>query len=174
VSITRLASIDDAEELTAVVVANRELMAPWEPSREDSFFTVAEQRKHLERALEAYGRGVTVPFVILDEGGRLAGRITLNGVTRGALQGASVGYWVSQSHNGRGLASAALAELIEFAFGELGLHRLQADTLLNNTGSQRVLERNGFKPFGVAPTYLKIAGRWQDCLMFHLFNPASE
>jgi len=35
-----------------------------------------------------------------------------------------------------------------------------------------VLARNGFKPFGVAPSCLKIAGQWQDHILYHLFNPA--
>jgi ribosomal-protein-alanine N-acetyltransferase len=84
-----------------------------------------------------------------------------------------VGYWVSQSHNGRGFASAALADVIEIAFKELQLHRLQAETLLHNTASQRVLARNGFQPFAIAPTYLQIAGWWQDFIMFHLINRTS-
>lgn len=58
------------------------------------------------------------------------------------------------------------------AFGKLGLHRLQAETLLHNTASQRVLTRNGFRPFAVAPAYLKIAGEWQDNILFHLLSPA--
>src|SRR5215469_16382401 len=90
----------------------------------------------------------------------------------GALQSASVGYWVSKSHNGRGLATAAVADIITIAFRELGLHRLQAETLLHNTASQRVLTRTGFRPFGIAPSYLKIAGKWQDHVLFHAFNPA--
>jgi [ribosomal protein S5]-alanine N-acetyltransferase len=113
-----------------------------------------------------------VPLAIVAEDGRLAGRISINGVTRGAFQSAALGYWVSQSHNGRGLATAAVAEAIGVAFKQLGLHRLQAETLLHNTGSQRVLARNGFQPFAIAPAYLKIAGRWQDHILFHLFNPA--
>ena len=95
-------------------------------------------------------------------------RISLNGITRGAFQSASVGYWVSQSSNGRGLASAAVAEVVGLAFRGLGLHRLQAETLLHNAPSQRVLIRNGFRPFAVAPSYLKIAGEWQDHVLFHL------
>jgi RimJ/RimL family protein N-acetyltransferase len=39
-----------------------------------------------------------------------------------------------------------------------------------NTGSQGVLLRNGFRPYGVAPSYLKIAGRWQDHILFHLLG----
>lgn len=169
--VTRLASVDDAEELAAVVVANRAFLAPWDPVRDESFFTVAGQRTQLELALDGYERGAMVPLMIVDDEKRVAGRVNLNSIVRGALQGASVGYWVAQSQNGRGLASAALAEAIVLAFGELGLHRLQADVLLHNTGSQRVLTRNGFRPYGVAPTYLKIAGEWQDCLLFHLINP---
>jgi [ribosomal protein S5]-alanine N-acetyltransferase len=33
-----------------------------------------------------------------------------------------------------------------------------------------VLARNGFRPFAVAPSYLKIAGEWQDHILYHLLN----
>ena len=59
---------------------------------------------------------------------------------------------------------------METAFGELGLHRLDASTLLHNTPSQRVLARNGFRPLAVAESSLKIAGRWQDHILFSLLN----
>lgn len=173
-TVTRLLSVGDAEEMAAVLTANREFLAPWEPLRSDDFFTVQAQRADLERALEAHAREAMVPLAIVDEDGQLIGRININGITRGALQSAAVGYWVSQSHNGRGIASAALADVIEIAFKQLRLHRLQAETLLHNTASQRVLTRNGFQPFAVAPTYLRIAGRWQDFIMFHLINPDEQ
>jgi ribosomal-protein-alanine N-acetyltransferase len=83
-----------------------------------------------------------------------------------------VGYWVSESHIGRGLASAAVADVISKGFGEYRLHRLEAATLLHNTPSQRVLARNGFRPFAVSEAYLKIDGRWQDHILFQLLNKA--
>lgn len=168
--VTRLVSENDAQALTALLVANREFLAPWEPDRQDSYFTVARQREIISRQLADYGREVTVPLVITDEDGSVAGRITMNGVTRGAFQSATIGYWVSRDRNGRGLATAAVADVIACAFRELGLHRLQAETLLHNTASQRVLSQNGFRPFAIAPSYLKIAGRWQDHIMFHLLS----
>ncbi len=67
-----------------------------------------------------------------------------------------------------GLATAAVREIVAVAFGELGLHRVQAGTLPHNAGSQRVLERNGFARIGVAPAYLSIAGRWQDHVLFQV------
>jgi [ribosomal protein S5]-alanine N-acetyltransferase len=60
--------------------------------------------------------------------------------------------------------------MIAIAFGGLGLHRLQAGTLLHNVPSQRVLIKNGFRPFAVAPSYLKIAGEWQDHILFQLLT----
>jgi ribosomal-protein-alanine N-acetyltransferase len=172
-TVTRLLSVDDAEELAASVCANRDFLAPWEPLHDDDYFTVEGQRASLQRALEAYARQTMVPLGIVDSGGSLAGRISINSITRGAFQSAAIGYWVSQSHNGRGLATAAVADTIALAFSQLGLHRLQAETLLHNTASQRVLIRNGFQPFAIAPAYLRIAGRWQDHILFHHFNPAT-
>jgi ribosomal-protein-alanine N-acetyltransferase len=112
--------------------------------------------------------------VVLDAAGELAGRITLSSVVRGPFLSASVGYWIAEDRNGRGLASAAVRHVKEIAFGELGLHRLEAGTLVHNAASQRVLERNGFAPFGRAPRYLRIAGRWQDHILFQVLNEDGE
>jgi [ribosomal protein S5]-alanine N-acetyltransferase len=125
----------------------------------------------LARALVRWEAGTLLPLAILDADGALCGRVNLNDIVRGAYQGASVGYWVSESSAGHGLASAAVADAIRLAFTELGLHRLEAATLLHNTPSQRVLARNGFRPFAVAEAYLKIAGKWQDHILFQLLNP---
>jgi [ribosomal protein S5]-alanine N-acetyltransferase len=168
---TRIVSLDDAAPLAALVRANRAFLAPWEPVHDDDYFTAAGQHGSLALALEAYQRGAMVPLVILDEGGQPVGRININGIVRGASQSGTVGYWVSQSHNGRGFASAAVADVIQMAFTDLRLHRLEAGTLLHNTASQRVLLRNGFTPFAVAPSYLNIAGKWQDHILFQRLAP---
>lgn len=54
------------------------------------------------------------------------------------------------------------------AFGEMGLHRVQAETLPHNIRSQHVLEDVGFRRYGFAAQYLKIAGKWQDHVMYQL------
>jgi len=170
-TVTRVVSLDDAEALARLVSANRDYLAPWSPLQDDAYFTADGQREVLIRQLAAYDRGAMLPLAILDSAGAVAGSINLNSIIRGAFQSASVGYWVSESSAGRGLASAAVADVTGLAFGELGLHRLDAATLLHNTPSQRVLLRNGFRPFAVAESYLKIAGRWQDHILFQLLSP---
>jgi [ribosomal protein S5]-alanine N-acetyltransferase len=166
----RLITPADAPALAALLLVNREFLAPWEPLRGDDYFTIAEQQADVEMALTRHADGTALPWVILDDAGAVSGRITLNGIVRGAFQSCSVGYWVSQAAGGRGVATAAVRDIKAAAFGELGLHRIQAETLLHNFASQRVLDRNGFGRIGLAPTYLKIAGRWQDCILYQTIS----
>lgn len=170
-TVTRLISVADAAELAGLLAANRDFLQPWEPVRSESYFTAEGQLAGIEDALDRHAQGSTLPHVIVDSG-RIAGRITLNGIVRGPFLSASTGYWVSQPATGRGLATAAVREMLEIAFTRLGLHRVQAETLLHNAGSQRVLERNGFERIGLAPAYLRIAGSWQDHILFQVLNPA--
>ena len=132
---------DDAKELTRLLVANREAHAPFKPARPDGYFTVEGQRE--PRSSEhLYG-------IIEDD--VLVGVVTLSTVVRGPFQSATVGYWVDEARRGRGVATRAVGAVAELAFGELGLHRLEAATLVDNVASQRVLEKNRFDKIGVAP-----------------------
>jgi len=171
---TRLLTPDDAPALAQLHRDNREFLAPWEPVRPEGFFTDDGQREIIRAALEDHARGSNLPHVIVDDSGRIVGRITLNGITRRAFQSCSVGYWLSASHNGRGLATAAVHDILRVAFEELGLHRVQAETLRHNVRSQRVLERNGFVRFGVAPAYIQIAGTWQDHVLFQVLTSVPD
>ena len=161
----RVVTEDDASTLAELVTGNRTFLAPWDPVRDDAYFTVDGQRDLLARSLRRLRSGIDWPGVITVDGAPV-GRVNLNNVIRGAFCSADLGYWVDQAHNGRGVATAAVGAVVQLAFTELGLHRVQAGTLLHNRGSQKVLERNGFTPIGVAPRYLNIAGRWQDHLLF--------
>ncbi|MBO4204592.1 GNAT family N-acetyltransferase [Micromonospora echinofusca] len=167
---TRLVTIADAPALADLLTANREFLAPWDPVRPDEYFTVEGQRAGIRAVLDRYAQGSALPHVILDGSGTVVGRITLNEVVRGPFQSATMGYWVSATHNGRGLATAAVAGIKRIAFAEWGLHRIEAGTLVHNVRSQRVLERNGFVRFGLAPAYLNIAGRWQDHILYQVLN----
>ncbi|GIE93735.1 GNAT family N-acetyltransferase [Paractinoplanes rishiriensis] len=164
---TRLVAVADAPELAAVLTANREFLAPWDPVRGDDYYTAEGQRAHLEEVLRLWATGTALPQVILDDG-RIVGRVNLSNVVRGPFQSANLGYWVAQDANGRGVATAAVARTARTAFDDLGLHRLEAGTLVHNLGSQRVLERNGFQRYGLAPRYLRIAGEWQDHILYQL------
>src|SRR5690625_3436424 len=170
-STTRLVTTGDARVLAELLLENRAFLAPWEPIREDRFFTPEGQFERIRNWLREHAEGRVLPQVILDDAQRVVGCITLNNIVRGPFLSSTVGYWLSESHNGRGLATKAVAETVETAFADVGLHRLEAGTLPHNTASQRVLLRNGFTEFGRAPDYLRIAGEWQEHILYQLINP---
>ena len=85
VAVTRIVSAQDAEEMAAVLRANREFLAPSDARRDHGYFTAAGQRAALERALEAYSREAMVPLAIIEGDGRLVGRVNINTIVRGGL-----------------------------------------------------------------------------------------
>ncbi len=155
----------DANAIAALLIAQRKHLAPWDPRREPGFYTRAGQLARLTAVERDREAGSAYRFLILEHG-ELAGEVALSNVVRRSFQSASLGYWVAAERNGRGVASAAVAAICALAFGELDLHGLEAGTLVHNVGSQIVLDRNGFVPFGVAPGYLRIAGSWCDHVLF--------
>jgi [ribosomal protein S5]-alanine N-acetyltransferase len=170
----RLITPDDAPVLAHLARVNRDFLAPWEPARAEPHFSEAGQRAAIQAVLAEHSHGRSLPCVIVDDVGEVVGRVNLNNIVRGAFQSASLGYWLDQASGGRGLATAAVRDIVRHAFADLGLHRIQADTLVHNVPSQRVLARAGFVRIGLAPSYLKISGRWQDCILHQLVNDAAS
>ncbi|MEU9387388.1 GNAT family protein [Streptomyces sp. NPDC048279] len=165
--ILRPIAVGDAEPLSAAYVRNRKHLEPWEPVRPESFFTVEGQAERIDGLLRQAADGIMVPWVMeaaRDRG--IVGAITLSGISLGPFCSSYVGYWVAGDRQGRGLASAALERVCEIARDDLGLHRIEASTLIDNTTSQRVLKKCGFETIGDAPQYLHINGKWRDSRLF--------
>lgn len=162
--------LSDADDLAEALRRNREFLSPWEPLRPEAYFTPAHQATIVSTSLQRQAAGELHCLVITDESGVASGRITLT-IARGPFQSAIMGYWLSEHLGGRGLATAAVGEAVDLAFSELGLHRVEAGTIPENYRSQAVLRKNGFTPFGYAPAYLEIAGRYRDHLLFQRLAP---
>jgi [ribosomal protein S5]-alanine N-acetyltransferase len=161
VSLIRPLVAADAEELTAVLAANEETFLPVMPDRPADYYTVAFQRDRIARLIASDGW-----YFAIVEDGAIAGSLNIGDVIGGPVQLANLGYWIDRDRYGRGLATRAVAEACEFAFGDAGLHRLEAGTLPENVASQRVLEKNGFTRYGVARGLVRIAGEWRDHVVF--------
>lgn len=162
----RLLRADDGAALARAYSANRAHLEPWEPLRPASFFTAAVQDADVRRSFAETSSGRAARFVVEGPGGEIRGRFNLNGIVRGAFDNADLGYWVDARLQGRGIATAAVAHVLGYARDELHLHRVQAGTLVHNVASQRVLAANGFTRIGLATRYLRIAGEWQDHILF--------
>ncbi|MBV2354770.1 GNAT family N-acetyltransferase [Streptomyces sp. J2-1] len=157
---------EDAEALAAANTANRAHLKPWEPVRPESYFTPGGQALRIAGLLRQRAEGSAFPWVFEAPDGRIAGVINLTGVARGPFLSSYLGYWVAADRINRGLAGAAVEAVCGIARDSLGLHRVEAATLIGNTASQRVLVKSGFEPIGLAPRYLHIDGAWRDCKLF--------
>ena len=172
----RPVGIGDGAALARAYLRNREHLAPWEPVRDDGFFTDAWHERDIALHVADVPPARNVRFVIVSADGEIRGRVNLNNIVRGAFCSADLGYWVEGTRQGRGIATRAVEIAVRHAREELMLHRVQAATLVRNTASQRVLAANGFERIGLAPRYLQIAGAWQDHMLFQrlLEEPVSE
>jgi [ribosomal protein S5]-alanine N-acetyltransferase len=163
--VLRHLTADEAPALLAFMEENRAFLEQWEPAREQGFFTLDAQVADIEAAAEdaAADRRHALGIFLDSE---LVGRIALSQIFRGIFQNAYLGYSIAERWNGQGLATEAVAVAMDFAFDDLGLHRVQAAVMPRNTASIRVLEKNGFREEGYAVGYLCINGVWEDHRIF--------
>jgi ribosomal-protein-alanine N-acetyltransferase len=92
----------------------------------------------------------------------IVGQINLSQIFRKSFQNAYLGYQLFSGFTGNGYMTSAVDQVLRFAFGELRLHRVEANVQPTNLPSIKVLRRNGFTKEGFSRRYLKIGGRWRD------------
>ena len=105
-------------------------------------------------------------LVLANERPELCGHVALSDVLRGGRQSASLGFWIDEDVEGRGFATEAIGAVLAYAFGPLGLARIDAAVVPDHTRSQRVLERVGFQREGIARGYLAVDGLRTDHVIY--------
>jgi ribosomal-protein-alanine N-acetyltransferase len=120
--------------------------------------TAREYRDYLRRTRQLNQES----FFVVTGAGDLAGVINVNEIVRHAFQSGYLGYYAFAPHAGRGLMRAGLALVLERAFGDIGLHRVEANIQPTNRRSIALVGSLGFRYEGLARRYLKIGGRWRD------------
>ena len=163
--VLRVPSTGDAEELAAFVVRNREHLRPFEPTRPDTWYTSQFWAQELSALPSRVLGEELVAFILVPRFGAtptIVGRCSLTGIVRGPFQAAYLGFGLDLACVGRGFMTEALQSVLRFAFGSLELHRVMANHVPGNERSARLLGRLGFEREGVAKSYLRLDGRWQD------------
>ncbi|MFE7278508.1 GNAT family N-acetyltransferase [Streptomyces sp. NPDC057623] len=130
---------DHAEALLAFELENREYFARSISDRGDAYF--AEFDALLQDRLAEQAAGVCHFHLVTDGEGTLLGRVNLVDVEDGS---AELGYRVGERAAGRGVATAAVAQVCRVAGAAYGLTSLVAVTTLDNLASRAVLGRNSF------------------------------
>ncbi len=154
-----------------VRAASRRFLEPWEPAWPEDALTRACYRRRLRRAALDWRDDTGYAFHVLHrEDHRLLGGIGLNNVRRGVAQSGSIGYWIAVHEARHGFMSEAVPAILDFAFDQLSLHRVEAACLPSNIASRNLLLKLGFKEEGLARKFLRINGAWEDHLQFAMLR----
>jgi [ribosomal protein S5]-alanine N-acetyltransferase len=160
----------DGAHWSRIRLADRAHLEPWEPSA-DIDWTVRHTLSAWPTvcsSLRAEARkGRMLPYAIHLEG-EFCGQLTVGNITHGALRSAWIGYWVSSSVTGGGVATGALALGLDHCFGAAMLHRVEATVRPENVASRAVLAKVGFREEGLLRRYLQVDGDWRDHLLVGL------
>jgi ribosomal-protein-alanine N-acetyltransferase len=151
----RLLKAADRDEFLQMVHESRELHRPWAypPERADQF----------DELLSRCSRDDFACFLVVDdETGEIAGVFNISQIVRGSFQSAFLGYYGSARHAGKGLMKEGLKLVLDYAFGPLSLHRIEANIQPGNTASIALARGAGFRLEGYSPRYLLIGGQWRD------------
>jgi ribosomal-protein-alanine N-acetyltransferase len=158
--------VRDARSLERELMENRGWLRKWEatnPHGPMSFDTRASIRSLQSNARAGYG----LPFLIEYEG-ELAGQLNVSSISYGSVSSASIGYWVSERFAGKNITPTAVALASDYAFFQLGLHRIEICIRPENAPSLRVVEKLGYRYEGLRRRFIHINGDWRDHFCFAL------
>lgn len=162
---------DDFDEWAAVRQRCGEWLTKWEPQLPDGVDDPSYDRDAFDARCAARDRerqlGTGFAFGIWC-GKRFRGEANLTQVLHGVFSSGSLGYWIDREVAGQGFTGEAVVAVFGFAFGELGLHRVQISIIPRNHASLRVVEKLGLRQEGTTRDYLKINGTWEDHVHFSI------
>lgn len=165
----RVLNSDDASDLLEYYTRNKEFLSKFEPHRDEEFYTVEVQKQSLIENYKEFIKGEGAHFGIY-KAEKMIGRIRIYNIVHGVFKSAFIGYSMDEQYQGNGYMKEAVSLVVTYAYEELGLHRIEATTLVDNEKSQRVLKTCGFNELGICKEYLHINGKWRDHVIFYKNN----
>ncbi|EKO3413582.1 ribosomal protein S5-alanine N-acetyltransferase [Vibrio fluvialis] len=170
--ILRTAEFDDAARISNYFTVNRDYLKPWEPKREEAFFSELGWQQRLIKLSELHKMSLGFYLLIIDaDSDEILGTISFSNISRFPFYACNVGYSLAEQAQGKQIMTRALKMACDYMFNEQNLHRVMASYMPHNKRSEAVLQRLGFVHEGQAKDYLLIDGQWQDHNLTSLVNP---
>lgn len=166
----------NAEEVLDYYQRNREFIREWEPIRTDDFFTLNSIRELLNNEFDSINKSNSFKYWIYkkDNNQKLIGSVAFTNIVKGCFMSCNLGYKLDKDEINHGFMTEAIQYGINIMFQEFGLHRIEANIMPKNNRSLRVVEKLGFYQEGLAYSYLKINGKWEDHIHMVLRNKDLE
>ncbi len=172
----RSLTIDDTSELLKYYTKNRNFLKEWEPERVESFYTYESMKSLIESGTVSTETRTGLGLYIFKKNNNetILGYCGLSNIVYGAFLSCFLGYKLDSEEINKGYMTEGIKGVIELAFMEYGLHRIEANIIPRNIRSRRVVEKLGFKNEGRSEKYLKINGKWEDHVHYVLLNRKVE
>ncbi len=141
-----LLTLESVDELFLLTDSSRDFLTPWLPWVSTTRST-ADTRSFIVSALSQFARqdGFQTGLRVH---GRLAGVVGLHGIDWSNRR-TSIGYWLGSEFEGRGLMTRAVRAVIDMAFSDYQLNRVEIRAALENHTSCAISERLGFRQEGI-------------------------
>ena len=161
----------DWQEWAALRAESREFLKPWEPTWPADALDRGAFNRRLRRQAAEWRNDEGFSFLTFtNTDDTLVGGLGITNVRRGVAQMASIGYWTGSPFVRLGYMTEAVQAALEFAFTQLGLHRIEAACIPANLASKGLLQKIGFRAEGEARNYLRINGQWRDHLLYAILR----
>ncbi|MBM7872272.1 ribosomal-protein-alanine N-acetyltransferase [Clostridium pascui] len=160
---------ENSQEILNYYLKNKEHLSPYEPTREEEFYTLKFQRDILIESYKQYLNGEAINFGIY-KNDNFIGKIQLSNIVLGIFRSCFIGYSMDKDEQGKGYMKEALKLVTEYGFDEFNLHRIEASALVDNKKSQSVLKACNFKELGINKNYLFIDGKWRDHITYYILR----
>jgi ribosomal-protein-serine acetyltransferase len=163
----RLWEAGDAAELTEAIAANREHLATWLPWAETQGFQDSVEFLELKRLQVEANDGFEAALLV---DGRIAGGVGFHRVDW-VNRSTSIGYWLAADAQGRGLMTAAVTALLDYAFFEWDLHRVIIEVIVGNERSRAIPQRLGFRQETILREAKLVRGSHEDTRLYAMLAP---
>ena len=129
-------------------------------------YSINDANQYIERSIEGRDTKKGLSFGII-RGQDFIGSIDLSYFDEGP-KATEIGYWIDSNYEGKGIISRAVSELIDLAFSELGMNRVQIRCATANVRSAAIPERFGFIKEGVQRQAIIRDGKLYDFAIYGL------
>lgn len=154
----RLPEERDVEELLRLIESNRDRLEEW-MHWAHSTHTTEDLLQFVQRARRDFQKPTSMEMLIFERR-EIIGSCALKINEQDSY--AEIGYWIGRAFAGRGIITECCRALIDYAFDELGLNRVQVRCAAGNTRSAAIAKRLGFKHEGTRRQALRTGLRLDD------------
>ncbi len=163
----RLLEESDADELYAVIVAERAHLSRWMPWAAGQTRAGTLEFIRMTRRQLGDNQGLQVAVVCA---GRIGGMVGFHAIDWES-RSTSIGYWLAAGQEGRGTMTRAVGALVEHAFSVWRLHRVEIRAAPENLRSRAIPQRLGFSEEGTLRAAERVGDRYLDSVVYALLAP---